>query len=388
MPLVLNEEQRQLKTTGEDFFNKTSPISALRQLRDECDPNGYSLELWQQMAEMGWLGIIIPEQYGGLDFGFVGLGQVLEAGGRTLAASPLISTVVLSASALLLGGSEKQKSELLPSIASGELIVALASQEGPLHRPDTIATRAEKTDGGYLLQGRKVFVIDGHVADRLIVVARTEDSGGSDSDKGSAGISLFLIHAQQAGVEIHRSHMVDSRNAAEIRCHNVEVTEDDLIGPLNEGYPLLQQLLDRGNICLAAEMLGSAQQAFECTLAYIKERKQFGAAIGSFQALQHRAAKMFCEIELAKSVVLKALQAIDEPASQPSPEQSLLASLAKVHLCETLRLVSSEAIQMYGGMGMTDEEDIGFFIKRARVAQQTFGDDHYHSQRYASLRGY
>jgi len=224
-----------------------------------------------------------------------------------------------------------------------------------------------------------VHVIDGHVADQFIVVARTEGQTGDEQ-----GISLFIVRRAQRGVAVARRVMVDSRNMAEVCLQDVEVFGDDLLGELHQGYPLLTRILDRGNIALAAEMLGSSQAAFERTLEYLKQRKQFGELIGSFQALQHRAAKMFCEIELSKSVVHKALQAIDEDAANIS----LMASLAKVQVAETFRLVSDEAIQMFGGIGMTDAEDIGFYLKRARVAQQTLGDEHYHVQRYATLRGY
>ena len=245
--------------------------------------------------------------------------------------------------------------------------------------PGAIATTATPHENGYLLNGCKVHVIDGHVADTFIVVART---AGESRDE--YGISLFLVKRIKRGVTVARRMMVDSRNMAEVRLQDVELSNADLLGELHNGYSLLTKMLDRGNIALAAEMLGSAQAAFERTLDYLKQRKQFGELIGSFQALQHRAAKMFCEIELSKSVVLKALQAIDDNADN----LSLMASLAKVQVAETFRLVSGEAIQMFGGIGMTDEEDIGFYLKRARVAQQTLGDEHYHVQRYATLRGY
>ena len=379
MTLTLNEEQQLLKKTAEDFFRDHAPISALRKLRDQRDELGYCRDLWGQIADLGWPAVIIPEEYGGINYGFVGLGLILEAAGRTLAASPLLSTVVLSASAILLGGSAAQRSQILPLIAKGELIVALAYQEGPHHKINCMSTHVEKTAQGFVLNGTKVFVVDGHVADKLIVAARTS---GAPSD--TAGISLFLIDRQQEGVEIHRSHLVDSRNYAQIHLKDVTLTDNSLIGELNAGYALLEQVTDIGNIALSAEMLGAMQEAFERTLNYIKQREQFGVHIGSFQALQHRAAQMFCEIELSKSVVLKALQALDARAD----DIALLASLAKVQTSETLKQVSCEAIQMFGGMGMTDEEEIGFFIKRARVAQQLMGDENYHLQRYAELKGF
>ncbi len=379
MSLALSEQQILLKDTAHKFFNEQAPVSALRKLRDECNPDGFCRDLWGRIVDMGWPGTCIPEQYGGLGYGFSELGLVLEAGGRTLAASPLFSNIVLSASSLLLGGSEEQKSQLLPRMARGELLLALALEEGPHHNPSSIATTATAQGDAYSLNGRKVFVIDGHVADQLIVVSRT--AGDHNNEQG---ISLFLVNTQQQGVSIQRRIMVDSRNVADIHFDNVEVNRANLLGELHNGYPLLRQVIDRGNIGLAAEMLGSLQAAFDRTMDYIKQRQQFGKVIGSFQSLQHRAARMYCEIELSKSVVLAALQAIDEEADN-IPQ---LASLAKVQVSDTFRLVGDEAIQMFGGVGMTDEEDIGFYLKRARVAQQTLGDENHHLQRYATCRGY
>jgi len=379
MSLALNEEQLLLKDSAEGFFRKKAPVRALRQLRDERDPDGFSRDLWREMVEMGWAGTFLPEQYGGLDCGFVELGVVMEAAGRTLAASPLFATVALGASGILLGGSEAQKSELLPRVAAGELLLALALEEGTHHRPAHIATHGTPTDKGYVIDGRKRHVLDGHVADKFVVAARTAGEKGDTS-----GISLFLVDREAPGVSVERRIMVDSRNMAEVRFEDVQVGSTDLLGELHGGYTLLQQIIDRGNIALCAEMLGSMQEAFDRTVAYLKQREQFDAPIGSFQALQHRAAQMFCEIELSRSAVMQALRAVDgEPDSVP-----LMASLAKVQVCNTFRLVSDEGIQMHGGIGMTDEEEIGFFLKRARVAQQTLGDEHYHLQRYAGLRGY
>jgi acyl-CoA dehydrogenase len=379
MPLVLNEEQQLLQSTAEDFFRDKAPVSALRKLRDEQSDDGFSRELWREMADMGWAGTFLPEQYGGLECGFTELGVVLQAGGRTLVASPLFSSVALGASAILLGGGEAQKDDLLPRIAGGDLLVSLALQEGAHHRPSAVSTRAIAGGDGFTLTGRKVHVADGHVADKLIVVARTDGNAG---DKH--GLTLFLLDRNRQGVRVERRIMVDSRNMAEVHLEGVEVSGDERLGDLHAGYALLNRVLDRGNIALAAEMLGSLQAAFERTLDYLKQREQFGEPIGSFQALQHRAAKMFCEIELCRSLVLSALLAIDGG----SEDLSLAASMAKVQVSETFRLVSNEAIQMFGGIGMTDEEEIGFFLKRARVAQQMLGDEHYHLQRYAGLRGY
>jgi alkylation response protein AidB-like acyl-CoA dehydrogenase len=379
MALALTEEQQLLKQTALDFFKERAPIKALRKLRDSKDAAGFSRELWQEVAELGWAGIIFPEEYGGSDFGYFGLGLVLEAAGRTLAATPLFSTVLLCGSAVLLGGNETQRRTVLPEIAAGKRILALAVDEGPRHQPLQIALKASKAGGSYKLDGEKVFVLDGHVADQLIVAARTAGKPGD-----TQGITLFLVDAKAAGITRTRSFMVDSRNAARIRFQNVSVGAEAVLGEVDHGAGVLEQVLDRGRIGLAAEMLGSAAEAFERTLNYLKTRKQFGVPIGSFQALKHRAAEMFCEIELAKSVVLDSLSALDERRN----DVPQLASLAKARLSDTLFLVSNEGVQMHGGIGMTDEEEIGFFMKRARVAQATFGDAAFHRDRYASLEGF
>jgi acyl-CoA dehydrogenase len=379
MALVLNEEQRFLRDSARDFFSANAPVEALRSLRDSNDATGYSQPLWQQMAELGWASVILPEQYGGLDFGFTGLGVVIEESGRTLTASPLLASAVLGASALLLGGSEAQKEQLLPQIASGELTLALALEESHHHQPTVINTRAQASDDGYILNGSKCFVVDGHSADQLLVVART--SGEADERDG---LSVFLVPADGAGLSITRTTMLDSRNAANLTLDNVRVDSTALVGTAGEAWSFIEPVLDRGRTALAAEMLGLALEAFERTVEYLKERKQFGVLIGSFQGLQHRAAHMQSELELARSVVLQALSAVDD-----TPEQlPLLASLAKATLNEVVKLVTNEAVQMHGGIGVTDELEIGFFLKRARVTMQLLGDTGYHQDRYASCCGY
>lgn len=365
MALILNEEQQMLKTSAAEFLKSKAPIASLRLLRDTNDPTGYDKELWREMAEMGWACLTIPETYGGLDFGYTGLGQILEETGRTLTASPLVSTVLLSTTAITLSANESLKQALLPAIAEGNLVVALAFEEGKFHKTDSFQTTATTNDDGYSINGIKTFVLDGHVADTFIVATNN---------------GLFVVDANADGVSRERIVMMDSRNAAVVSFDNVNVSASAKLGD----NAILNKTLDIGRIGLAAEMLGSIKEAFERTMAYLKERQQFGVTIGSFQALQHRAAIMFGEIELCKSIVIKALQAIDED----SEDLPRLASLAKAKLGQTFQLVSNEGIQMHGGIGMTDEEEIGFFLKRARVAQRTFGDSNYHLDRLAKMKGY
>jgi len=379
MALVLNEEQRLLQDTARDFFASHAPVAALRKLRDTHDPVGYDPQLWQQMAEMGWASIILPETYGGLDFGFLGLGVVLEESGRTLTASPLFASAVVGASAVLLGGSETLKQSLLPDIAGGKMTLALALEETHHHNPTYISTTAKIQGENFILSGSKCFVLDGHSADKLIVVART---GGTE--RSSAGLTLLLVDRNASGVNCRRTFMADSRNAANIRFDAVVVPAENALGTVNQGWAILEPVLDRGRVAIAAEMMGCALEAFERTVAYLKEREQFGVRIGTFQALQHRAAHMQSEIELCRSVVLQALSTVDDAPHQLPP----LASLAKARLNELVKLVTNEAVQMHGGIGVTDALEIGFFLKRARVAMQIFGDSGFHKDRYATLCGY
>jgi alkylation response protein AidB-like acyl-CoA dehydrogenase len=379
MPMILNEEQNMLKDSAKDFCTNSAPIEQLRKLRDANSPDGFDRDTWKAMVELGWAGIPFPEEHGGLAFGYKGLGVVTEETGRTLSASPLFATVWVGGTAIDIGGSDEQKAALLPKIASGELLLALALEESHRHDPYGIAASAKESGGSWQISGEKTFVLDGHVADKLIVVARTSGKPG-DRD----GITLFIVDAKAKGVDVTRTMMVDSRNAANIKFTNAPA--EGVLGGVGKGADVLDRTLDIARIGIAAEMLGSAEECFERTVAYLKEREQFGVPIGSFQALKHRAADMFCELELSKSCVLEALTALDE--GREADEIAKLASLAKAKVGETFHTVSREGIQMHGGIGMTDEFDIGFFIKRAATTEQTFGDVNYHRNRYGELEGY
>ena len=381
MAMILNEEQTMLKDSAKDFCASNAPITQLRELRDSESADGFDQATWNSMVELGWAAIPWAEEHGGLAFGYKGLGVVTEESGRTLAASPLFASVWVGGTLVSLGGSDAQKSELLPSVAAGELKLALALEESHRHNPYNIATTASASGDGYTLSGKKTFVLDGHIADKLIVAARTSGDQGA-----RAGITLFIVDSATAGVSVTRTLMADSRNAANVVLDGVSVSADAVLGTVDGGADVLDPALDIARIGLAAEMLGGTLECFERTVAYLKERKQFGVAIGSFQALKHRAANMFCEIELSKSCVLEALTALDE--DRDATEVAKLASLAKAKVGETYGLVSREGIQMHGGIGMTDEFEIGFFIKRAAVAEQTFGDVNYHRNRYGELEGY
>lgn len=379
MSLVLTEDQLMFREAAQRFAAERAPVAQLRKLRDEADPVGFSRPVWQEMARMGWAGVLVPEEYGGAGFGFVGAGLIAEQIGRNLSVTPFLSTAVLGVTALLKGGTPAHKEALLPGIAAGEGLIAFACDERARHAPYHVAARATGGGGKFKLSGRKLHVLDGHVADRLIVTART--SGDVESHDG---ITLFLLDRRAPGVSITRAPMVDNHNAATVELRDAVVSEADVVGTVDKGASVLDTVLDAGRAILAAELHGVAEEALQRTLAYLREREQFGVKIGTFQALQHRAAHLFCEIELVRSVVLRTLQALDAR----EPNAASLVSLAKAKAGEVARLATNEAVQMHGGIGMTDEFDIGFFMKRARAAGEAFGDAHFHTDRFAHLSGY
>jgi alkylation response protein AidB-like acyl-CoA dehydrogenase len=358
MTFTLTDDARMLKETARDFFREQAPVARLRRQRDEKQ-NGRDPGLWREIAALGFAGVIIPEEYGGAGLGYVALGAVLEEGGRTLVALPLHSTALAGASALLLAGTEAQKREWLPKIASGEAIATIAIDEGAHHAPGKSKLKFESGK----LTGAKQYVADGHIAD-LFVVA------GADA--------LYLVKADAPGVRRRELITADSRGAADITFEAAPAET------MNGGADVIDAILDRARIGLAAEMVGQASEAFEITSEYLKTRRQFGQVIGGFQALQHRAAKLFTEIELTRSCVMAALDALDRNAGDIAE----YASLAKARASETLHLATNEMVQLHGGIGMTDEHDAGLYLKRARVAEALYGGASFHRDRYAALLGF
>ena len=379
MKLILTEEEQFLKDTAKNFAEERCPISHFRSLRDNNDPNLWDKGIWKEMTTLGWPGILIPEEYGGSNFGITGISVILEECAKTLTPSPLFATGVLGAFSITKFGNEDQKQNYLPKISDGDLTTALAVDESSHHNPADTEMVAKKDGKKFILNGKKTFVIDGASADLLIVLARTSGNKGE-----SSGLTLFLVDSNDNGIEKIKLDMADSRNYANINFKNVEVSDKNILGDEETGGETTENILDIGRIAIASEMLGNAEAAFETTLDYLKQRKQFGVLIGSFQALQHRAAEMFCELELTKSSVMAAMKAADEGSN----ELQRLSSLSKTMAGETLHLVSNEAVQMHGGIGVTDEYDIGFFLKRARVAEQIFGSAKFHTERYANISGF
>ncbi len=379
MKLLLSEEHQILKETAAEFVRSKTSLKRIRALRDSDDPSGFSRDLWHEMASLGWVGIVIPETYGGSGLGYSHLMVVMEEIGRGLMPEPMIPAALGSA-ALLLGGNEGQKRALLPAIVKGEALVALGYQEaGSRFDPGHVTARAEKSGRAWRLRGEKRLVLGGQVADSLIVSARTAGAAGDRS-----GVTLFLVDPKASGVTVTRQSLVDGRPAAIVRLDGVEVDAAAVVGEVDRGVAVLEAAIDRATAALAAEMLGSMLAAFDMTLGYLKTRKQFGVPIGTFQALKHRAAIVYTETELSRSAVMAACFGLDED----SPQAPELVSLAKARLSDAFVLTANEAIQMHGGIGMTDEHDIGFFLKRARAAEMTFGDAAWHRRRYAEMRGY
>ncbi len=373
---VLTEEQTMLRDAAKSWAQESSPVSKLRALRDSGSGAPFDAAAWAEIGQMGWAGVIVPEAFGGSEFGYLSLGLILEETGRTLTASPLLSTALIGASALTLAGSDAQQAAWLPKIAEGSAVTALAVDESSHHAPERVALKAEKTGDGYALTGKKTFVIDGDAADLLIVAARTSGKPGE-----TAGITMFLVDPNAAGVTRKHLALADSRGAAEI---TFDGAAGEVLGAVDKGWDVLEPVLDRARIGLAAEMLGSAMQAFEITLEYLKTRTQFGQLIGAFQSLQHRAAKMFTDLETTRSCIEAALEQLDSGAA----DNRAAASLAKGKASELAHLVTNEMVQMHGGIGQTDAHDAGLFLKRARVAEQLFGGAGYHRDRYATVLGF
>ncbi len=377
--LVLNDDQAMLQDAARGFVTDKAPVAALRRIRDERVAEGFDRDLWRAMAAMGWTGILVPEDEGGLGFGFVGAGILCEEMGRTLTPSPFLSTAMMAATALSRAGAPAQKEHWLPAIVAGDAVIATAVDEGRRHDPAGTAMRAERHGNGFRLTGTKTYVVDGQAADAVLVAARTAGTAGEPG-----GISLFLVDAKARGLAVERLATLDSRGAAELTFDGVEVTADDVIGAVDDGHGLLEVVLGVGRAGLAAELSGNAQESFTRTMAYLKERKQFGRTIGAFQALQHRAAHLFCEVEIAKSAALAALQALDADAEAAG----LAVSVAKAKASSVARLAAQEAVQMHGGIGMTDAIDIGLFMKRMQVASTLYGDVDFHADRVALARGF
>jgi alkylation response protein AidB-like acyl-CoA dehydrogenase len=377
MPLYLTDEQAMLRDTARDFMAGEGSIKAqLRHWRDRGCKDGFGHGLWKQFGEMGFTGILVPEADGGLGLGHVEAGIVLEEIGRNLTPSPFLTSAVAFVEAVKGTGLRER---YLPGLLAGETVAALAIDEGRKHRPEAIAMRAERSGNGFRLSGTKSFVVHGGSADVVLVAARTGGSAGE-----SAGLTLFAVEKDAAGMSAAAERLVDSSMAARLTFENVEVDADAVVGEVDQGWAVLTRLLDAGRAGAAAEMVGVASGAMDMTVDYLKQRTQFGQPIGAFQALQHRAAHLYSELEIARAAALKAQQLLDEG----DRHAELMVSVAKAKAGRTATLAVQEGVQMHGGIGMTDEHDIGLYMKRDRALNELFGDPNYHADKVARLKGY
>lgn len=378
MPLYHTDDQAMLKDSAAPFIAEHASVKHLRHLRDSNDATGFSRDLWKQFAEMGFTGVLVPESHGGMGMGHVEAGIILEEIGRNLTPSPFLTTAVAAVEALKSGGAGL-RDHWLPKIVSGDAIIGLAIDEGAKHRPATTALVAERSGNGFTLSGKKQFVVHGHVADMLIVSARTAGAAGEEN-----GITLFAVPQNAAGLSADAERLADSSLAARITLDGVHVDADAVIGEVDAGWGVLTKLLDAGRIGAAAEMTGVGGAAMDTTFAYLKTRKQFGQLIGEFQALQHRAAHLYGETETARSVVYKAQQLLDDG----DPRAEMFVAVAKAKAGNACNLSVREGVQMHGGIGMTDEYDIGLYMKRDRALNEFFGDARFHADRVAIMNGY
>ena len=378
---ALTEEQSMVRDQAKSWATEQAPVGAFRKMRDSDNAERFEPQTWQSMVEMGWTGILVPEAFGGSDLGFLTFGVVLEELGRQLTASPLLASGLVGTSAILLGGNDAQQQALLPRLVDGSEILTLAVDEGPRHEPTGVALAAVAKDGGFVLSGDKTFVLEGMAATTFVVAARTSGASGD-----AKGVSLFLVPAGSAGLTRKPIQTMDNRGYAGVSFDGVTVGADAVLGGVDNGFGLLEQVLDRGRAGLGAEMIGTSSQAFDMTLDYLKTREQFGRVIGSFQALGHRAAELFSSIELARSCAEAALQTIDAGGDADSVAQ--MSSLSKCRVGDCLHTMSNQLIQIHGGIGMTDEFDAGFYLKRARALEATFGNRAYHRDRYARQLGF
>ena len=373
MDFGFSEEQEMLRKSARDFLAKESPMTYVRQMME--DERGFTDAQWKKMAELGWMGLILPEQYGGAGLDFVDLVVVLEEMGRVVLPGPFFSTAVLGGVALLTGGSTAQKERYVPRLAAGDLRVTLAQLE-PSARWDAegIGLEARKAADGYKLSGTKLFVPDAHVADLLVVAGRAPGS------KGTEGVSLFLVDSKSPGVAITLLKTMDqTRKLCEVEVKDVSVPADRVLGEPGQGWKLLEQILDRGKVGICAEMCGGAARVLEMSVEYAKVREQFGRPIGSFQAIQHKCANMLVEVESSKSATYYAAWAVANDVA----EAPLAAAMAKAYCSDAYRMVSGEGIQIHGGIGFTWEHDMHLYFKRAKWGETTLGDAVFHRERVA-----
>ena len=375
--MTLTDDQRLLQDSVRPFMAEEGAIKKqLRHWRDTGCTDGYGTDFWKQFAELGLTGILIPEAQGGSGLGLVEAGVVLEEVGRNLTPSPFLTTAVAAVRAL---EGSAQAERWFPGILAGETVATLAIDEGKHHNPARTAMEARRQGNGFVLNGAKQFTVHGNSAHVILVAARTGGAAGE-----SDGLTLFVVEKGANGLSVETATLADSSKAARLRLDNVAVDADAVIGEVDGGWAPLSRALNAGRAGAAAELVGVAAGASEMTFEYLKQRKQFGKLIGEFQVLQHRAAHLYGEIEIARAAALKAAQLLDAD----DDKAELFVSVAKAKAGRVSALAVQEGVQMHGGIGMTDEHDIGLYMKREAVLSELFGSPRFHAARVAELSGY
>lgn len=373
MDLGLDEQQEMLKNFARDFLEKECPESLVREMEE--DEKGYSPDLWKKMAEQGWMGLIIPEQYGGAGMGLCELTVLLEEFGRALVPGPFISTVVLGATPIMEAGSEEQKQQYLPKIAAGEIIMTLALTEPSAKwTADGVTLEAKKDGSDYVLNGTKLFVPDANVTDHMVVVART---GGSGED----GVSLLIVDAKSPGIKIEQLKTIAADKQCEVVFENVKVPAANLLGPEGKGWPIVEKTEKVATIAACAYLVGLSQMDFDITLNYAKERVQFGRPIGSFQAIQHKLADAVIDVDGSRFITYKAAWSMAEG----EPDADLMISMAKAWASDASRRVVAHGQQIHGGIGFTKEYKIQLYFRRQKWMELMWGDGDYHREKVAQL---
>lgn len=369
MDLSLTEEQELLQTSARDFLRQECPTTHVRAMEE--DATGYSPDLWKQVAELGWAGLMFPEQYGGSGYTFIELCVLMEEFGRALLPSPFHSTVLTFGLPLLFAGSDEQKQRTLTAISNGTRLGTLALTEpSASFEPSGISVRAERRDGGFTINGTKLFVLNAHTADELLVAVRTSDTSGPEH-----GISLVLVPANASGVEITPLQTIASDRQFEVEFRNVEVGAQALVGGLNEGWPILKKTIDHATVAKCAEMVGIAQVAFDMSVDYAKNRVQFGRPIGSFQAIKHKCADMVIDVDGSRFITYRAAWHLAEGLDADRE-----IAMAKAWTSDACRRVCAQAHQLHGGIGFTKEYDLQLYFRRAKQGEVFYGDADLHRE--------
>lgn len=376
MDLELTEEQNILKSSAQNFLKKECPPSLMKDMKD--DERGYPPKLWDKMVELGWLGVIIPEEYGGIGGDFLDLSIILEAMGEACCPGPYFSTVVLGGLAILSAGSDEQKQMLLPKLVNGELILTLALTEpGAWYGASGVKIQATEDNDEYVIDGTKLFVENAHIADYILCVARTDGDAGSEE-----GLTLFLVDGKIAGLHCTLLETLAYDKQCEVVFDKVRVPGENILGEPGQAWDILKDLQEQAAVAKCAEMVGGLQAAFDMTVAYAKEREQFGRAIGSFQAIQHHCANMIIDVDGARFITYQAAWKIAEglPASME-------AAMAKAWTSEASRRVTHLGHQIHGAISFCEEHDMHLYYRKAKAGEVAFGDGDYHLEKVAQQLG-